>query len=184
MEIKSKMATFAGGCFWCTEAIFKRLKGVLKVTSGYTGGDVENPNYSLVSEGGTNHAEAVQIEFDPQVISYERLLDIFWATHNPTTLNRQGADIGTQYRSSIFYHDDSQREKAENSKEKLDNSGKFRDKIVTEIVPFKNFYGAENYHQNYYERNQDAPYCSLVINPKIEKLIRDFNENLKEEYKS
>ncbi|MEK7573407.1 MAG: peptide-methionine (S)-S-oxide reductase MsrA [Patescibacteria group bacterium] len=185
MNIKGNFetATFAGGCFWCTEAVFKRLKGVEKVISGYAGGDVENPNYEQVSGGGTKHAEAIQVKFDPKIISYDRLLDIFWATHNPTTRNQQGADVGTQYRSVIFYHSDEQKEKALKSKEKMDQSGKFKDQIVTEVAPFDNFYDAESYHQNYYDKNQDAPYCNVVINPKIEKLIKEFNEDLKEEYK-
>lgn len=178
-----EIATFAGGCFWCTEEVFKRLKGVSSVISGYTGGEMDNPNYEQVSSGRTKHAEAVQIKFDTKIISYDRLLDIFWATHNPTTLNKQGADVGTQYRSVIFYHSDEQKEKIEKSKDKMDKSGKFNNQIVTEVVPFEKFYDAESYHQNYYDKNQDAPYCSIVINPKIEKLIKEFNEDLKEEYK-
>lgn len=183
MKGQFETATFAGGCFWCTEAIFKRLKGVKSVVSGYAGGETDNPSYSEVSMGLTNHAEAVQIEFDPKIVTYDRLLDIFWATHDPTTPNRQGADIGTQYRSVIFYHNGEQKEKAEKSKEKMDKSGALTNKIVTEITKFSNFYDAESYHQNYFEKNQDAPYCSLVINPKIEKLIKEFNGDLKEEYK-
>ncbi len=178
-----ELATFAGGCFWCTEAVFKRLKGVKSVVSGYSGGEIENPSYLQVSSGKTNHAEVVQIKFDPSIISYDRLLDIFWATHNPTTLNRQGADMGSQYRSVIFCHNEKQKEKALNSKEKMDKSGKFKDRIVTDIVPFTNFYNAEPYHQNYYENNINNPYCTIVIDPKIEKLIREFNEDLKDEYK-
>lgn len=168
-------ATFGGGCFWCTEAVFKRLKGVTSVTSGYAGGNRENPNYGDVSSGTTNHAEVVQVEFDPAVISYNRLLDIFWATHDPTTLNRQGNDIGIQYRSVIFYHNDKQEKIALASK---------TPSFVTEIMPFSSFYKAEDYHQNYYERNRDVnPYCSIVIDPKIEKLIHEFNEDVKDKYK-
>lgn len=175
-------ATFAGGCFWCTEAIFKCLKGVMSVKSGYAGGSKENPNYEEVSEGSTKHAEAIQITFDPNIIPYERLLDVFWATHNPTTLNRQGNDIGTQYRSAIFYHSNEQRQKALKSKEEMEKSAMYRDKIVTEIVPFTNFYEAEGYHQNYYDRNQEYPYCQFVINPKIQKLLKEFKKDVKEGY--
>ncbi len=178
-----EMAIFAGGCFWCTEAIFKRLKGVASVKSGYTGGLKENPNYEDVSTGSTKHAEAIQITFDPNIIPYERLLDIFWATHNPTTPNRQGNDIGSQYRSAIFYHSDEQKEKALESKEEMEKSATYKDKIVTEIIPFTNFYKAEEYHQNYYDRNQEYPYCQFVINPKIQKLLKKFKEDTKQEYK-
>lgn len=172
-------ATFAGGCFWCTEAIFKRLKGVESVASGYADSEVENPSYERVSSGSSGAAEAVQLTFDPQKISYEKLLEIFWATHDPTTLNRQGSDVGTQYRSSIFYHDEKQKEAAEKSKTAQSNS-----KIVTDIAPLKNFYKAEDYHQNYYELNKNSnPYCSIIIDPKIEKLIKMFNSEVKDEYK-
>lgn len=174
-------ATFGGGCFWCTEAIFKRLKGVISVTSGYSGGDLENPSYEQVSSGGTSHAEAVQVEFNPRIISFEKLLEIFWATHDPTTLNRQGEDVGSQYRSVIFYHDEGQKQLALKSKEKM--MGKFKDNIVTEIIPFKKFFKAEQYHQNYYDSNPQGSYCSLVITPKIQKLIKQFNQDIKEEYK-
>lgn len=159
-------ATLAGGCFWCTEAIFKRLKGVESVISGYAGGI-------------TGHAEAIQIEFDPKIIPYEKILDVFWATHNPTTLNRQGNDVGTQYRSTVFYHSDEQKIIAQSSKEKLEKSGKYKDKIVTKIEPLNNFYKAENYHQNYYDNNSSAPYCIFVIDPKIKKLYKDFGKILK-----
>ena len=177
-------ATFAGGCFWCTEAIFKRLKGVTAIISGYSGGKKESPSYTAVSSGATGHAEAIQLTFDSNIISYSRLLDIFWATHDPTTLNRQGTDSGTQYRSVIFYHDETQKKDAEASLAKMDASGKMKSKIVTEIVPFENFYKAEDYHQNFYENNQGALYCSLVIDPKIQKLITEFNSDIKDEYKS
>lgn len=177
-------ATIAGGCFWCTEAIFKRLKGVVSVTSGYTGGKTENPTYEEVSTGDTGHAEAIQIKFDPKIIPFKHILDIFWVIHDPTTLNQQGPDEGTQYRSVIFYHDDKQKELAEKSKEEMEKSKTYDKKLVTEIVPFEKFYTAEEYHQNYYEQNQDKnPYCSLVIDPKIQKLLHKFNSDVKAEYR-
>ncbi|MBI2338337.1 peptide-methionine (S)-S-oxide reductase MsrA [Candidatus Daviesbacteria bacterium] len=179
-----KFATLGGGCFWCTEVIFKRLKGVLSVTAGYAGGEGEDPTYETVSSGNTGFAEAVQIEFEPEIISFKHLLDVFWAMHDPTTLNRQEADAGTQYRSVIFYRDDEQRKTARQSKERMENSGKLRSKIVTEIIPLQKFYTAEKYHQNYYEKNRDLnPYCTLVIDPKIEKLLNIFNKDVKEEFK-
>lgn len=181
---QSETATFAGGCFWCTEAVFKRLKGVNYVISGYTGGETKNPSYEEVSTGDTGHAEAVQITYNPKIISYEKLLDIFWATHDPTTYNRQGSDIGNQYRSVIFYHDKNQKEKALRSKDKMGASEELKSKIVTEIIPFADFYNAEDYHQNYYEINNNKnPYCSIVIDPKIKKLLDKFNNEIKEEYK-
>lgn len=176
-------ATLANGCFWCSEAVFTRLKGVKSVMPGYSGGIVENPTYEQVSSGRTGHAEAAQIDFDPSVIPYRKLLDVFWHTHDPTTLNRQGNDIGTQYRSAIFYHDEKQREEAEESKRAMGSSGAFRDPIVTEIVPFKRFYVAEDYHREYYEHHQDAPYCRFVIDPKVQKLLKHFGGELKSEYK-
>src|SRR3990167_7237046 len=142
MTENKQIATFAGGCFWCTEAIFKRLKGVISVVSGYAGGERENPSYEQVSSGSTGHAEAVQVEFDPSIIPYSRLLDVFWATHDPTTLNQQGSDVGTQYRSVIFYHNDEQKRMAEKSKEEMGMSGKLHDQIVTEILPFEKFFTA------------------------------------------
>ena len=169
------IATFAGGCFWCTEALFRRLKGVISVTPGYAGGTVESPSYEQVCSGTTGHAEATQIEFDPAIIPFEKLLDIFWHTHNPTTLNQQGNDVGTQYRSVIFYHSPEQKEIAEKSKEPG---------FVTEIVPFANFYEAESYHKNYYDKNKDSSYCSFVIDPKIQKLLKDYNKEIKDEYKT
>lgn len=176
-------ATLAGGCFWCTEAIFRRLKGVKSVVSGYAGKG-EKPTYETVSTGRTGFAEAVRIEFDPKVISFERILDIFWAVHDPTTLDRQGADVGTQYRSAIFYHNDEQREIAEKSKAKMEKTGIIKDEIVTEIAPFEKFYEAEEYHQKFYDRNIGSNvYCSLVISPKIQKLLDKFNKEVKEEYK-
>ena len=173
-------ATLAGGCFWCTEAIFRRIKGVQAVVSGYAGGDAVDPSYQEVSTGRTGHAEAVQIAFDPRIISYDSLLEVFWATHDPTTLNRQGADVGPQYRSAIFYHSDEQRRTAEASKSKWETSGKFKGKIVTIIEPFKNFYAAESYHQDYYAANPHNSYCSVMIEPKIRKLLRDFGDDVKE----
>jgi peptide-methionine (S)-S-oxide reductase len=176
-------ATFAGGCFWCTEAIFKRIRGVQSVTSGYTGGQVENPSYGQVSSGRSGHAEAVQVTFDPKVVSYDSLLDVFWSTHDPTTLDRQGADVGHQYRSAIFYHDEEQRRAAEASRDRWQASGKFKDKIVTSVEPFTRFYTAEGYHQDYYDANPHASYCSIVIEPKVRKLLRDFRDEVKEEYR-
>lgn len=174
-----EIAVLAGGCFWCTEAIFKRLKGVIEVTSGYSGGDTESPTYESVSSGLTNHAEAIHITFDPKIISFEKLLEIFWHLIDPTTLNQQGNDVGTQYRSVIFYMNEEQKKIAEESKQKTDKSGMYKDPIVTKIEPFTKFYTAEDYHQNYFERNTDKPYCKLIINPKIDKLIREFNEYVK-----
>ncbi len=172
-------ATFAGGCFWCIEAVFKRLKGVSKVQSGYAGEGVPNPSYELVSTGSTPYAEAVQIEYDPAEISFETLLDVFWAVHDPTTLNRQGADIGPQYRSAIFYHDESQKGEAEKSKAALAASGKYPDPVVTTIEPLTQFYSAEAYHDDYYDKNRSQGYCRLVIDPKIHKLYKDFKDKLK-----
>ncbi|MDQ3142467.1 MAG: peptide-methionine (S)-S-oxide reductase MsrA [Bacteroidota bacterium] len=171
-------ATLAAGCFWCVEAIFQDLKGVHKVTSGYLGGQVENPSYREVCSGTTGHAEACQVVFDPTIISFESLLEIFWTTHDPTTLNRQGADKGTQYRSAIFYHTDDQKVQAEKSKETVATA--IWDKpIVTEISPAGIFYPAENYHQNYYAENSTASYCQIVIAPKILKLRNKFADKLK-----
>lgn len=173
------LATFGSGCFWCTEAIFQRVEGVTKVASGYAGGHVKNPTYKEVCSGLTGHAEVIQLTYDPGKISYEELLEIFWQTHDPTTLNRQGADAGTQYRSVIFYHTDEQRKLATEYKKKLDESGAFDDPIVTEISPIKEYYPAEDYHQNYYNLNGSAPYCSYVIQPKIDKFKKVFKEKLK-----
>ncbi len=178
----TEIATLANGCFWCSEAIFNRLKGVKSVVPGYSGGRVEDPTYEDVCTGRTGHAEAAQIEFDPTVIPYEKLLDVFWHTHDPTTLNRQGNDIGTQYRSAIFYHNDKQREIAEKSKRRIEESGVYKDPIVTEIVPFKKFYIAEDYHKKYYEQHQDALYCRYVIDPKIQKLLKQYGKDVKEEF--
>jgi len=176
---KTETATFAGGCFWCVEAIYEKLDGVISVTSGYSGGDVVNPTYEQVCTGNTGHAEAAQIVFNPAKISYKDLLEVFWKTHDPTTLNRQGNDIGTQYRSAIFYENNKQKEIAEKYKSKLDKSDIFKNPIVTEIVPLESFYPAENYHQDYYERNKSQPYCQLVITPKVEKFKKIFGDKLK-----
>ncbi len=172
-------ATFANGCFWCTEAIFESLNGVVSVESGYTGGIVENPDYKQVCTGQTGHAEAVQIIFDPAVISYEELLEAFWASHDPTTLNRQGNDYGTQYRSAIFYHNEAQRTSATSLKKELNEKKVFPDPIVTEIAPASRFYKAENYHQQYFELNGNEPYCTFVIKPKLDKFKKVFHDKLK-----
>lgn len=172
-------ATFANGCFWCTEAVFQKLKGVEKVTSGYSGGHVKNPTYEQVCNKNTGHAEALQIEFDPKHISFDELLEVFWKTHDPTTLNRQGNDAGPQYRSVIFYHNEEQKEKAEKYKQALNASGVFDAPIVTAIEPFSIFYPAENYHNNYYKNNSSQPYCYYVIKPKVEKLEKVFADKLK-----
>ena len=165
---QTELATLAGGCFWCTEAVFERLPGVKSVASGYTGGQTENPAYPEVSSGGTGHAEAIQIEFDPAKISYAKLLETFWEAHDPTTLNRQGADTGTQYRSAIFYQNVAQKQIAEQSK--AEAAKNFPKPIVTEIVPLKKFYRAEGYHQDYFRNNANAGYCRMVIRPKLDKL--------------
>jgi peptide-methionine (S)-S-oxide reductase len=172
-------ATFATGCFWCTEAIFQELKGVLKAVSGYSGGTVANPSYEEVCTGTTGHAECLQIIYDPKVISYDELLEVFWESHDPTSLNRQGNDVGTQYRSAIFYHNPEQKQKAEHYKSELDKSGAYNKPIVTEITPFKTFYPAENYHQNYYNLHGSQPYCTFVIRPKVEKFEKVFKNKLK-----
>jgi peptide-methionine (S)-S-oxide reductase len=177
---KSETATLANGCFWCSEAIFKRLKGVKSVVPGYSGGIVKDPSYDQVCTGKTGHAESIQIEFDPKVISYEKILDIFWHTHDPTTLNRQGNDVGPQYRSAIFYHSQDQKKIAEKLKEELEKEDLFNAPIVTEISPFGNFYVAEDYHKNYYENNQDAPYCTFVINPKVRKLLMKYGNEVQQ----
>jgi len=172
-------ATFGNGCFWCTEAVFQQLNGVISSTSGYSGGNVANPTYEQVCEKNTGHAEALQIVYDPSVISFDELLEVFWQTHDPTTLNRQGNDVGPQYRSVIFYHDKNQKEKSEHYKKELEKSGAFNQPIVTAIEPFKNFYPAEDYHQNYFKNNGTAPYCYFVIRPKLEKFEKVFKAKLK-----
>lgn len=177
--IELEKATFGGGCFWCTEAVFQELKGVYKVTSGYSGGTMPNPSYKMICTGTTGHAEVIQIEYDPKQVGYEELLEVFWKTHDPTTLNRQGADVGTQYRSVVFYHSPEQKQQAEHYKEKLDSSGIFSGPIVTEISPFEEFYSAEQEHQNYYSLNSRQPYCFSVITPKVEKFREVFRDKLK-----
>ena len=169
-----EVATLGGGCFWCTEAIFQMLPGVKSVTSGYAGGTKENPTYKEVCTGQTGHAEVIQIEFDPKIVSYEKILSTFWEAHDPTTLNRQGADSGTQYRSIILYSNEDQKAAAEKSKAEAQKN--FHSPIVTEIAPLKKFYKGEGYHQDYYRNNSDAPYCRAVIRPKVEK----FEKKLKE----
>ena len=179
-------ATLAGGCFWCTEAIFKRLRGVESVVSGYAGGHVNppagGPSYEQVTTGATGHAEAINIDFDPKVISYEKLIEIFFDLHDPTTLNRQGADEGTQYRSAIFYHDEAQKEIALKVRDQVEKSRKYHHPIITEIVPFEEFYTAEEYHQNYYDNNKTQGYCDYVISPKIKKLLAGYKKEVKEEF--
>lgn len=174
-------ATFANGCFWCTEAIFEELDGVISATSGYTGGEIKNPTYKQVCTGETGHAECLQIVYDPAKISFDELLAVFWETHDPTTLNQQGGDIGTQYRSGIFYHNEEQKAKSEKYKTDLDKSGAFNKPIVTEITPFTLFYPAEDYHQQYFENNENTnPYCRMVIKPKLDKFRKVFKDKLKQ----
>ena len=179
-ETTTDTATFGTGCFWCTEAIFEQLNGVLNVTSGYSGGQIANPTYKEVCTGETGHAECVQVVYEPAKISFDELLEVFFQVHDPTSLNRQGADVGTQYRSAIFYHNKEQKEKAEYYKNELNKSGAFTKPLVTEITPFSKFYPAENYHQEYYELNKNTnPYCSVVIRPKLEKFEKVFANKLK-----
>jgi len=178
-ETGSKIAVFAGGCFWCTEAMFSQLKGVQKVISGYSGGKVANPTYDQVCTGRTGHAECTQITYDPAQVTYAELLEIFWMTHDPTTLNRQGADSGTQYRSAIFYTDEDQKKEAISIKAKLEKEKIWSDPIVTEITKFEKFYPAEDYHQDYYKNNPNQGYCRIVITPKIEKFRKIFADKLK-----
>jgi peptide-methionine (S)-S-oxide reductase len=173
-------ATLGSGCFWCTEAVFQRLKGVQKVVSGYSGGHLRNPTYQQVCTGLTGHAEVTQVTYDPNEISYAELLEVFWKTHDPTTPNRQGNDVGPQYRSAIFYHNDEQRKLAEHYRLELDKSGAFRAPIVTEIVPFREFFPAEDYHQNYFQLNPRQSYCQRVIRPKVEKFQKVFKDKLKD----
>ena len=177
---KLDTATFAAGCFWCVEAVYQNLKGVSSVVSGYSGGAIVNPTYEEVCSGGTGHAEACQIAYDPAQITFADLLEVFWETHDPTTLNRQGNDEGTQYRSAIFFHNEDQKRLAEHYKKELDSSKAFDRPIVTEIVPFINFYKAEDYHQNYFNEHGNQPYCLFVIRPKMEKFKKAFKNKLKE----
>ena len=181
MTEKFEKATLGAGCFWCVEAVYQNLAGVQTVVSGYAGGHVPNPSYEQVCTGATGHAEVAQITFDPDVISYAEILDVFWRTHDPTTLNRQGADVGTQYRSVIFYHDDEQRRIAEASKAQADASGLWKNPIVTEISPLTEFFPAEDYHQNYFRRNPHQPYCQMVVAPKVEKFKLTFSTRLKKD---
>lgn len=174
-------ATFGGGCFWCTEAIFEQLEGVIKVESGFSGGNIKNPAYKEVITGRTGHAEAIQISYNPEIISYEELLDIFFNTHDPTTLNRQGNDRGTQYRSAVFYHDSEQEKAANDMIEALENAQVFSNKIVTEVTEFGAFYVAEDYHQDYFMNNSNQPYCAYVINPKLEKFQKQYKSKLKKD---
>jgi peptide-methionine (S)-S-oxide reductase len=179
MKDKFEIATFGGGCFWCTEAIFERVKGVREVESGYAGGHVSYPDYKMVTSGTTGHAEVVQITFDPEVVTYLELLEIFFKTHDPTTLNRQGADVGTQYRSIVLYHNEQQNKLAREVLHELDSEGIWSDPILTEIQAFEQFYSAEAYHQEYFENNPNQGYCRLVITPKLEKFEKVFKEKLK-----
>lgn len=181
-ESKTAVATLAGGCFWCTEAVFERMEGVQDVVSGYIGGQIPNPTYQAVCSGLTGHAEAVQITYDPGKIPFEKLLEVFFATHDPTTLNRQGADVGTQYRSAIFYHDDQQKQIAEAYIEQLNESRQFRRRrIVTTLEPHSIFYTAEEYHQDYFRRNPAAGYCQAVVRPKVMKFQKEFKDQLKQD---
>ncbi|HYV90997.1 MAG TPA: peptide-methionine (S)-S-oxide reductase MsrA [Chitinophagales bacterium] len=173
-----ELATFGSGCFWCTEAFFQRLKGVEKVTSGYSGGKIKNPTYREVCSGLTGHAEVIQVTYDPSVISYADFLEVFFSTHDPTTLNKQGGDVGTQYRSVIFYHNEDQKKSAEEYKKHLEVSGAFSKPIVTEISPYTEFFPAEDYHQEYFNRNGEAPYCQYVIAPKLQKFVKGFKEKM------
>jgi peptide-methionine (S)-S-oxide reductase len=181
--VKTEVATFGTGCFWCTEAVFQELKGVVKVYSGYMGGHVANPSYEEVCAGTTGHAECLQVFYDPELLSYDELLEVFWESHDPTQLNRQGNDIGTQYRSAIFFHTEEQRQKAEHYKAQLDKEGAYPNPIVTEITPASTFYPAEDYHQDYYNNHGSQPYCYLVIRPKVEKFEKAFAGKLKKSEK-
>lgn len=174
-----ELATFGSGCFWCVEAIFQRIEGVEKVVSGYSGGHVKNPSYKEVCQGTSGHAEVCQLSYDPNIVSFEELLEVFWKTHDPTTLNQQGNDVGTQYRSAVFYHTTQQQTLATDYKTKLDESGAFNNPIVTEIVVYDTMYAAEEYHQNYFNENGSQPYCNFVIQPKIEKFEKVFKDKLK-----
>ena len=179
LEKKFETATLGNGCFWCSEAVFQQLKGIIKIQSGYSGGDMANPDYKTVCTGVTGHAEAIEIVYDPEIINYHDILEVFWKTHDPTTLNRQGNDVGSQYRSVIFYHNEEQKEIAEQYMKQLDESGVFGKPIVTVIEPYTKFYPAENYHDNYYNLNPSESYCQYVIRPKIEKFQMHFKEKLK-----
>jgi len=181
MSNKLDTATLANGCFWCTEAIFQRLKGVESVTSGYSGGTIKNPAYREITTGRTGHAEVIQLKFDPSIITFQEILDVFFSTHNPTTLNQQGYDKGTQYRSAIFYHSEEQKNTSEEFIKNLNEAKVFESPIVTEVTKFDVFYEAEEYHQNYYNNNKTQGYCMAVINPKLEKFIKKYKAKLKEQ---
>jgi peptide-methionine (S)-S-oxide reductase len=178
---QSRTAVFGGGCFWCTEAVFQMLKGVSKVESGYAGGSMENPSYEKVSTGKTGHAEVIRVTYDPAIISYEDLLTVFFGSHDPTTPNRQGADVGEQYRSVIFYANEEEKAAAGKLIEEINESLKDGTRVVTQLIPFDTFYPAESYHQNYFNNNTDAPYCQLIIEPKIEKVRKRFAELVKQD---
>jgi peptide-methionine (S)-S-oxide reductase len=180
--LEYEVATFGSGCFWCTEAVFERLDGVIRVVSGYAGGHIKNPSYKEVTSGQTGHAEVCQVFFDPKVITYKELLDVFWHTHDPTTWNRQGNDHGPQYRSVIFYHNAGQQKFAEDSKKQMAISGNFNDPIVTEIREFTDFYEAEDYHQDYFKNNPNQPYCTFIVKPKVEKFNLKYQDKLKQGY--
>jgi peptide-methionine (S)-S-oxide reductase len=177
--INTDTATFGAGCFWCTEAVYTQLRGVISVTSGYSGGEIKNPSYRDVCTGTTGHAEVTQIVYDPSIISFSELLEVFWTMHDPTTLNRQGADIGTQYRSVIFYHSEEQHKIAADYKQRLNREKAFNNPVITEISPAQKFYKAEDYHQDYLENNPNQPYCRLVVLPKVDKIRKIFKEKLK-----
>lgn len=179
-NIKLDTATFGAGCFWCVEAIFQNLEGVYSVQAGYSGGHIDNPTYKQVCDGNTGHVEVAQITYDPRVITFEDLLDVFWKTHDPTTLNKQGHDVGEQYRSVVFYHNEAQKSVAEKSKKAMDESGYFDSPIVTAIEPLTNYYKAEDYHQDYFKYNPNQPYCVAVVKPKVEKFKKEFKHKLKE----
>ncbi|MBD8489270.1 peptide-methionine (S)-S-oxide reductase MsrA [Echinicola sp. CAU 1574] len=174
-----EMATLGSGCFWCIEAVYQNIRGISKIEPGYSGGHIENPSYQEVTTGTTGHAEVIQFLYDPKIISFQDLLEVFWATHDPTTLNQQGADVGPQYRSAIFYHSDSQKNTAIEFKKIIEDAEIYDKPIVTEITPFSNFYPAENYHFNYYESHKNQPYCQFIIRPKVEKLKRVFGQHTK-----
>ncbi|MEX2591109.1 MAG: peptide-methionine (S)-S-oxide reductase MsrA [Chitinophagales bacterium] len=180
MAQQTEQATFGAGCFWCVEAIFERLKGVSEVEAGYSGGAVKNPSYKEVCRGTTGHAEVARITFNPEVISFETLAEVFFYTHDPTTLNQQGNDVGTQYRSAIFYHTEQQKQVAEKVKEKVEAEGYYSDPVVTEISPLENYYPAENYHQDYFKSNPNQGYCAAVIRPKLQKFMQQYSDLLKE----
>ncbi|CAN5372106.1 peptide-methionine (S)-S-oxide reductase MsrA [soil metagenome] len=181
MSTATEQATLGGGCFWCLEAVFEKIEGVERVVSGYTGGQAPNPNYRQVCSGGTGHAEVVQVTFDPAKISFKEILELFFAFHDPTTRDRQGGDIGTQYRSAIFYHSPEQKRIAQDVIKQLTDDGIFKDMIVTEVVPLPDFYPAEDYHQGYYSQNPAQPYCQAVISPKVSKLRKHYANRMKSE---